>query len=413
MSNPAKRSNASDEEHLEEALVQSATSRLWLFALLAAIVGILILLFAERISNALMSASSNFPGFNRPTVEAIGTGLISSSVVMFGFEFYARKQLSVIEQLKWDKALQGLSRNLSEGLLEQISIGEVQELKRYGTQLNAEQLVRLSANALGAAIGDVEMARAFADQTVVRHRVSSERWKRLEIHIAVRPSVDVPESYLDLDIKATFVTNSYPFVSALCYSDIEMYRQAVARQAVLWSWYHEATAELPAGSPNAFTLISCTVDGNPWKVTASQEGGVRRFGAAPESSIPDSSLSEHSVSVQIQAKLQRRGHCLWFDVPRVCNGVQYSFDFAMCGFKFVNVIPAFDAPGEATVWSHPGSPQRKFVEVRDWVAPKGGVIFVWVLTEEFEPRFTALTRAMLKRIGVSAVDRKSLEVKGD
>ena len=398
---PPKVSSSSSKDPLDVALDQGAMSRLWLFAVAACIIGILLLIFASFLSNILLSVSGNFPGFSKATIEAIGGSLISSGVVMFGFEIYVRRQISVLDERKSDSVVRKYAHHISDNLLSEIALGDPDRLSQFGERLNADQLEGLGANALGAAIGDPIAARALARHIVSGHKQSSERWRSLEIYMTLRPWMDYPERYLTVDIKCSFFTNVQPNVSALCYSDIGQYREAIAKQAVLWSWYLEPTSQLPSPSSDAFELRHCSVDGKSWKVTSAQEGGVIRFAASPEAPAVQSQASEYSVSVDIRVRVQRRGHSIWFEVPRICDGVQYSIDCENCGFRHMNIYPVFAAPGDAMIWSHPGAPARRFVKISDWVTPKAGVIFVWVLEEEFDNRFVPMTAAALKRVGVA------------
>lgn len=104
----------------------------------------------------------------------------------------------------------------------------------------------------------------------------------------------------------------------------------------------------------------------------------------------------YRLKLRLFARLQRRGHCVYFDIPRICTTAKYDFDYDGCRFRFVNVIDAFGSPHPCIISGLGAARNRITVEMNDWTFPKSGVAFVWVLEEEMTESFVEMSRETME-----------------
>ena len=71
------------------------------------------------------------------------------------------------------------------------------------------------------------------------------------------------------------------------------------------------------------------------------------------------------------------------------NGVSMEIDFAETEIVYMNVLDFFVSKEDPIIRYSPSlqSPHKIEVEVNEWVFPKGGVVFVWVLRPELSQAY--------------------------
>jgi hypothetical protein len=106
-----------------------------------------------------------------------------------------------------------------------------------------------------------------------------------------------------------------------------------------------------------------------------------------------------TVYYRYKVKVKKRGHLLMEHVPCPTHNVVVELDYTHTDIDFVNVLDFFVSKTKPAIRYIPSrqKPQRIQVEVNEWVFPKGGVVFVWVLNAEKHPNFWRLSSAENRR----------------
>lgn len=104
-----------------------------------------------------------------------------------------------------------------------------------------------------------------------------------------------------------------------------------------------------------------------------------------------------TVAYRYKLKANRRSHVYTVDINWPTKGVVIEFDYHDTDIRYMNVLTYFVTAQPAVVRSSPPArPRKQDIEVRDWVFPKGGAVFVWLLNSEIKPEFFEMIAAERK-----------------
>ena len=73
------------------------------------------------------------------------------------------------------------------------------------------------------------------------------------------------------------------------------------------------------------------------------------------------------------------------NVPCQTKAVKVEFEYGGTDIIYVNIEDLFVSKAASSIRS--STPQSIEIDVDDWVFPKGGVVFVWVLESEMSEEF--------------------------
>lgn len=382
-------STGGDTEQILDALTSATRSKLRLFALVGGLVGLIFTLVAGGLASFVEVHASWLAFIGKGSFEAVGGAVLSSSVILVAFEQYVRRQSQAIESARAANLLAEYESRLVGRLPQLLSVGDQATVDAIARTASPEQLRSLGVKALGAALGSPPIVEASVRHLSERLAESQEVWHGLRIHMSMRPTIhpqDTDSSYFDINIIASFSSADLGPVALVCTSDIEEYRNLVASGRYVWVWYHEPTKQFPKATHDVFSLVECIVNGKASETGYSETGNTAYYQALK--SWPEA--DNYEVRVTLRARIQRRGHCLYFNVPRVCDYVRYDYDYSGCGVAFVTVLDALGAPRRPVIERLPGANERVVVEMGDWTFPNSGVVFVWVLEAEMKTSFATL-----------------------
>ena len=262
--------------------------------------------------------------------------------------------------------------------------------KRLKDIASDETLDRITTNALGLRIGDMGLAEDL--YTDVRDQVvrAPERWRDVDVTITLSPSVIGPATGRGSMFTATIrwayrvkpATTSMRFA---CVSDPGEYREMLRDQAIASAWYFDKSADIDAGSPDAFELLQLSIDGQDRTVRRSERRGSQLYAVNLGA---DASKEEVTISYTYRVLVKRHGHVLYLDLPRPTKGIHVQLNYADAGIRRVNTLDFFASSVLSRIDEAPSTVPARTVDVSfdGWIFPRSGVAFVWVLEDEAATR---------------------------
>ena len=88
--------------------------------------------------------------------------------------------------------------------------------------------------------------------------------------------------------------------------------------------------------------------------------------------------------------MEKSGHVYMYTVVCPTRNVTVEFDYALADIGFINVFDFFVSHRSPSIRMSrtADGPRSVEVEINDWVLPKSGVLFGWVLNSEMTEEFT-------------------------
>lgn len=384
MSKSGKEGGRYDSEVLD-ALRSATSTKLLLFALLCGGAGLILLGTSEDASRLLQTYVGNWTVFGATTIGNLGGSLFSAAVILVAFELYVRRQSSAMEVVRMQALKDGFEERLTLKLPAMLELGDETVAADMAKLVNSEQLRELGLKTLGAALDAPEPVRRSVSQLEAHLSVSREVWRSLRIHMTLRPKTEGSAgngAYFDVNITCSFSADTVGPITAVCTTSQEDHARMLASRKYLWVWYHEATSTYPNPTSDVFELIECSVDGAQMEIESTMISSGLLYRSADVE--PDGPAQ---VSIRLRARIQKRGHCLYFNIPRMCDSVRYDLDYSDCGIRYVNVLESLGGARRASIERIPGAPDRVIVESSEWLSPQAGVAFVWVFDAEMMATF--------------------------
>jgi hypothetical protein len=155
-------------------------------------------------------------------------------------------------------------------------------------------------------------------------------------------------------------------------------------------WVEEDHVENPISDPAGFSLEYAEVGGIALEIAEENNTHGRCLvGTDPSGRVSAMLGKPATIRYKYRVRVQRIGHLLMFNVQAPTRGVTIELDYAGTDIRHMNVYDFFDSPAKPTIRYLPTQTQAHRIEVRldEWVFPKSGVVFGWVLSAETAPGF--------------------------
>lgn len=271
--------------------------------------------------------------------------------------------------------------------------------------LDADVIDDVIRTSLEIRLGDSQLAKEAYD-SFLAHLLSHEERRsnyRCNIYLAATKSNDLPDEitqryydgFIDVRYDSELQKEAFRFT---CVATMEEYNNLLKDPNWELRWIAEPTKDF--SKEVAFDVESVHVGGLALN--------IRREEANGKYVIVADHLELHSMQGQVvtiyyryKVKIKKRGHLLMIHMPCPTHNVVVELDYAHTDINFVNVLDFFVSQKKPTIRYIPSLKKhhRIEVEVNDWVFPKGGVVFVWVLSAEMTPGFFKLLTGDSRRIG--------------
>lgn len=250
---------------------------------------------------------------------------------------------------------------------------------------------------LGIRLNDTQLAQE-AYGSFLSHLLNHEERRsnyRCNVYMRNAQSQDIPaakafkyyEGYIDITYETILVKDTFRFTSV---ATMEDYEGLLKDPTWELRWVAEPTKDY---SPDvAFQVDYVYVNGLKLHTRKASADGKQVI-IADHLDLQAMQGKPATIHYRYMVKIKKRGHLLMIHVPCPTHNVAVELDYAHTDIGFVNVLDFFASKQKPNVRYIPTRQdcQKIGVEVHDWVFPKGGVVFVWVLRAEKNPAFWRLS----------------------
>lgn len=337
---------------------------------------------------------------------------LSTAFLGIGYEFIVRRET--------DRRLQGLGRTIRAEVVSDVAVqvaGLASEVRQAETrvaamklsdpallrdviahELSGPQVRSLIEMALDRLTGDATLARDAADALLTNVLSYKSRYSNYRVNM-VLTDPDAENSaalsdYFVAHLEFRYRTSHYdgtPLKFARV-ANAEAYRELLADPWWEFVWLEEETAVNLAGSSLGLEVEWVSVDGHRLEVIDLPLPVPGRALQAQAKDGADSGAQGADIAYRFRVLIQKRAHLQFINLPVPSQGAMLSIDWAGVAIRHMNVYDFFDSPNSPSVSRYPSdhSSHRVEVSTNEWVFPKSGVVFGWVLEAEWSDAFAAL-----------------------
>jgi len=326
--------------------------------------------------------------------DSLASACLGSFLVAFAYESFIRKET----EAKSDEILGHYFRELHSIIANEITrtiFTDKNIMRRILAPNVVDDVIRTG---LEIKLGDDYLAKKVYEDQLSQLLTHKERRKNYRCKIYLAPikneqlSDDVRqkyyEGYIDVSYDTVLQKDSFCFT---CVANMEDYNTLLNDPDYELRWETELTRDFPELNEAVFDVESITVEGLELNIRRETLG--KEFIITAEH-VRLSSMIGRSVKVyyRYKVKLQKRGHLLMVHIPCPTQNVVVELDYAHTDIRFVNVLDFFGSRAKSKVRHIPSAQKchKVEIEVNEWIFPKGGVAFVWVLRSEMTPNFLKL-----------------------
>jgi len=311
----------------------------------------------------------------------IGGALFTTGIIVVAFQYIGNEDAEQEAVQRTREAVKAEAPAFVAGVIDAMA----NTPERILNVTAPEVVDRVIENGMSVRLGDKGLAHdVYGDlyQQVVQ---TTERWHDAHVDVDLAPL----EQLLAHGGEAMFVatikweyrrTAGTRFMRFASVSDLDEYRSLSRDPSTTETWYFKPTQGLDGASPEVFELLQFTVDGKPQPVHRTTRRGVQLFTA----DLGDRSEDGPVISYTYRTLVRRHGHLLRIEPARLTKGLTVRFSYAGCGMEFVNTLDYIAGAWQARVEELPPTDPAPSVQVSydGWVFPRGGVVFVWGLSDE-------------------------------
>jgi len=359
-------------------LDQLYKTKLQLIAVLAVVGGIACLMLAHWTATTPAAPSwlASLP------ISEVGSTLFGTGLLAVFFEYVDRKHGDERTDQRMREAVREEAPAIRDAVLDSFAFN-AETLKDVASD---ETLDRITTNALGLRVGDVDLAHDL--YTDLRNQVvrAPERWLDADVSVSLAPWGGATSSELTSMFVATIrweyrVKPANITMRFACVSDPGEYREMLRDQAVTSAWYIDKSAGIDVAAADAFELLQLTVNGDTKKIRRSQRAGSQVYSVNLGATAED---KEVTIAYTYRALVLQHGHLLYLDLPRPTKGLHVQLNYADAGIRRVNTLDFFASSEQSRIDQTPSTVPARAVDVSfdGWIFPRSGVAFVWVLNDE-------------------------------
>jgi len=262
--------------------------------------------------------------------------------------------------------------------------------------VSSETRDRIAENCLRLQLGDEALAHDLYTDLREQLLRTAERREDMDVSMALAPWPDGSSSGRGAMFVATIrteyrITSASPVMRFARVSDLDEYRELLPDPSCTLVHYFQPVEELElhGGSEQAFQFVELTVDGRrrPVRRTArTARTGTQLFTVSlgDERAIAGRTLA---ISYTYRVLVQQQSHLLELDISRPTKGLRVQLAYGGCGIRRVNVADYIASSQQPGLTRLPPSEPTPSVALHfdEWILPKAGVAFVWVLEREIAP----------------------------
>lgn len=325
--------------------------------------------------------------------DSLATTSLGLAVISLVFEWIVRNET----KQEFDEALTLHFKNQAKELNYQIPKAMLTTREIMRDVLTTDVIDNAILTSLEIRLEDNQFAQEAYD-SFLSHLLNHEERRsnyRCNIYMTNAQSGEIPaakafkyyEGYIDISYETILLKDTFRFT---CVTSMEDYEELLKDPSWELRWLAERTKDY--SHEVAFKVEDVSVNGLKLHIRKESAQG-RQVIIADHLSLQALQEKQVMIHYRFTVKIKKRGHLLMIEVPCPTHNVAVELDYGDTDIGFVNVLDFFATRHKPTVRYIPTRQncQKIGVEVHDWVFPKGGVVFVWVLRAEKHPGFWRLS----------------------
>lgn len=187
------------------------------------------------------------------------------------------------------------------------------------------------------------------------------------------------ECYLTYEYTKRLSARTLRFI---CLDNAHSFNDALGERTIEWRWLDSRKRLFPRFDENFYSVENLTVDGEVQVIKVQrQENGDVTYRAVLSRRLKIGEI--YRFVYRIRIKLESLSNCFFVDVREPTKSISVDFDYGNVPISHVNVFDSFSSNKHAQITYTPPDPKvARSVRViidKDWVIPKSGVLFSWIL----------------------------------
>lgn len=358
-------------------------TKLALLATIATVVGLVMLMLSHW-----LSARPGWAWFSG-LVNDIGASLFSIGLLGIFFQYIGAADQEQADDERVRRMLKETAPDIRDAVIEGFAFAP----DSLTSVASPQVLDRIIENCLAIQLADPRLARdAYLD---LREQVMQPHPRMYDTRVTVdlsiqsgaRPALSETPFFtatIQWEYKVVPDTSLMRFA---CVSDLDEYRALLEDPTYAIVCHVRPDDGIDGSSPEAFSLLQVTVDGQPLKARRTTRGQSQTFIVKLDEQIL-AAEKPVTLSYTYRTLVKRHGHLLHLDISHPSKGLHVQFSYAGCGIRYVNVLDYVAGARQPKISQLPPDDPTPTVDVDfdGWVFPKGGVAFVWVLEGEITKR---------------------------
>jgi hypothetical protein len=346
------------------------------------LLGMLILTILLFVGDGLATAhpQESWSWFRRIPWEALGSASLSVVLIAFGYEWYVRRE----SRESLDETLENFSDRLRAQLIQDTQRALVVNphfMKELMSEATLDQVILAG---LERKIGDAQLARESYDNLLSQLLGYDRKFTNYRCKITMNPiskSYDEAVSGLYYEAYDTQLLRTDHWFAAV--NNIEEYNRLLLDPAWEVRCIRPPTRTFPAGDERAFTFHFFRINGIDIKFEKAERNGFVGY-VARRDDLAQLVGQQVTFEYRYSTKMEKTGHVYMQTVIVPTRNVAMEFDYSLVDIGRVNVFDFFVSRRVPSikVTRTPDDPRSVGVELDDWVFPKSGALFSWVLASE-------------------------------
>lgn len=378
---------AINPQQSEQSPALGPAQRIYGLKITIVLLGMLILTILLFVGDGLAVAhpQESWSWFRRIPWEALGSAALSVVLIAFGYEWYVRRESR--EEL--DDTLENFSGRLRAQLAQDTQRALVMNPQLIKELMNDSMIDQIVLAGLERKVGDALLARESYENLLAQLLGYDRKFTNYRCKITMTPisksyddtvSALYYEAYVDLRYDTQLLRTDHWFTAV---NTIEEYNRLLLDPAWELRCVRPPTRTFPAGDERAFTLHFVRINGTDLAIGKGERDGFNGYVARQDDLA---NLVGNSVTFEYRysTKIEKTGHVYMQNVIVPTKNVAIEFDYSLVDIGRVNVFDFFVSRRKPSIkmTRSPDDPRSVGLELDDWVFPKSGALFSWVLSSE-------------------------------
>lgn len=324
---------------------------------------------------------------------SVASSCLGVAIIGLAYEWIIRNETEAQLVEKLEQTLRNHEQVVSTAMARTMFTSPVL-LRDVFTPGVADEVVR---SALEARLGSDQLAREAYDSFLSQIVTSRERRHNYSFSTSLTGIRDplpdtIKSAYYDCHVHESYETIlEKKDLLFICVNSIDKYIGTLRDASCEFCWLVPKNAGFPDLDDSVFALSKVTVNDLELHLT-SEKFDEKYIIRASHAELEQLQGQEVRIDYHYRTRAEKRGHSFLVNMQCPAKNVKVAFDYSETDIYYVNVLDFFVSKVDPRIHYYPTyeHPRRVEVEVDEWVFPKGGVVFVWVLSEEMSPGFVKL-----------------------